>query len=173
MAIVESKLKLGKLTLGGVPPVTPPGPPTGGTEFSCQATNVRIVPSFNDTGDPVETLCGDTLTADTTTDWALQGTSIQDFDSPAGFIEYSWTNNLQNVPFVWQPNETENLYYGTVQVRALEVGGDVNARITTDFEWPIQGMPEVVWVAAAGDDEPAADEEPEPTTGETTTYSIP
>jgi hypothetical protein len=175
MAIVESKLKVGKLTLGGTLPVDPlTGPPTGGTEFSCQATNVRIVPTFNDAGDPVETLCGDKLTADTTTDFALQGTSIQDFDSPAGFIEYSWTNNLVNVPFVWQPNETENLYYGTVQVRALEVGGDVNARITTDFEWPIQGMPEVVWVAAGGatQEAPQEEEEPEPTgPGETTTYS--
>jgi hypothetical protein len=187
MAIVESKLKVGKLTLGGTPPVSPPGPPTGGTEFSCQATNVRIVPTFNDAGDPVETLCGDKLTADTTTDWALQGTSIQDFDSPDGFIEYSWTNNLLNVPFVWQPNETANMYYGTVQVRALEVGGDVNARITTDFEWPIQGMPDVTWVTAGTQEAPAEEEaepqeedeeevyqeeQPEPTgPGETTTYS--
>jgi hypothetical protein len=162
MAIVESKLKTGKLTLGGTLPVdpAPPGPPTGGTEFSCQATNVRIVPSFNDTGDPVETLCGDTLAADTTADWALQGTSIQDFDSPDGFIQYSWENNLENVPFVWQPNASATMYYGTVQVRALEVGGDVNTRITTDFDWPCNGMPEAVWPTVLGDD-PQADEEPD------------
>jgi hypothetical protein len=79
------------------------------------------------------------------------------------------------------------MYYGTVQVRALEVGGDVNARITTDFEWPIQGMPDVTWVTAGTQEAPAEEEaepqeedeeevyqeeQPEPTgPGETTTYS--
>lgn len=173
MAIVESKLKTGKLTLGGTG-----SPPTGGTEFSCQATNVRIVPSFNDTGDPVETLCGDSLSADTTADWALQGTSIQDFDSPDGFIQFSWENNLQNVPFVWEPNTSDVSYTGSVQVRALEVGGDVNTRITTDFDWPCQGMPDATWVAppAPGlDEEPAADEETPPSDEEpvTTSYQAP
>jgi hypothetical protein len=144
MAIVESKLKTGKLTLGVAP----------GTEFACQATNVRIVPSFNEEGDAVETLCGDTLAPATTTTWNLQGTSIQDFDKPNGFIEYSWTNNLLEVPFTWQPNASSAKFTGTVQVRAVEVGGDVNVRLTTDFDWPISGVPTPTWgsavVAASG-----------------------
>lgn len=138
--IVESKLKTGKLTLG-----------TPGTEFACQQTNVRIVPSFNEEGDAVETLCGDTLAPATTTEWALQGTSIQDFDAPGGvsFQQYSWEHNLQEVPFTWQPNTTAVKYVGTVQVRALEVGGDVNTRITTDFDWPVSGQPVATWAPAA------------------------
>jgi hypothetical protein len=159
MAIAESKLKTGTLTLGGTG-----DPPVGGSEFACQATNVRIVPSFNDTGDPVETLCGDTLSADTTVDWALQGTSIQDFDSPEGFIQFSWDNNLTNVPFVWTPNDSGVSYSGTVQVRALEVGGDVNTRITTDFDWPCQGMPEATWVPPLPLDEEQEEDEDEPVT---------
>jgi hypothetical protein len=172
MAIVESKLKTGKLTLGGTG-----SPVTGGVEFACQATNVRIAPTFNDTGDPVETLCGDTLAPDTTTDWALQGTSIQDFDSPDGFIQFSWENNLVNTPFTWQPNASSVSYTGTVQVRALEVGGDVNTRITTDFDWPCQGMPDATWPVAGGaaaepqEEEEEPYQEPEPQVGETTTYS--
>jgi hypothetical protein len=136
MAIVESKLKTGSLLLGG-------------TEFACQATNVRIVPTFNEEGDNVETLCGDTLAPSTTTEWALQGTHIQDWDSAGmGIVEYSWVNNLVTVPFVWKPNASAVTYAGNVQVRALEVGGDVNTRITTDFDWPISGTPEPTWAAA-------------------------
>jgi hypothetical protein len=52
-------------------------------------------------------------------------------------------------------------FYGIVQVRALVVGGDVNTRITADFEWPIKGQPVATWPVVAGD-EPADDEEPEP-----------
>ena len=145
MAIVESKLKTGSLLLGGTG-----SPPTGGTEFACQATNVRIVPSFNEEGDNVETLCGDTLAPSTTTDWALQGTHIQDWDSTGmGIIEYSWVNNLVTVPFIWKPNASAVTYSGEVQVRALEVGGDVNTRITTDFDWPISGMPVPTWASPA------------------------
>src|SRR4051812_16120812 len=103
MAVKESRLKTGKLTLGGVPAVTPPGPPTGGTEFACQQTNITITPAFSDEGDLVETLCGDTVLPTTKTDWSLTGTSIQDFDLPASFLKYTWDNNLVEVPFVWQP----------------------------------------------------------------------
>jgi hypothetical protein len=162
MAVVESRLKQGKLTLGGTMPVSPAtGPPTGGTEFSCQATNVTITPAFSDEGDLVETLCGDTVLPTTKTDWSLTGTSIQDFDSPASFQKYTWDNNLVEVPFLWQPNTGTMEFYGIVQVRALVVGGDVNTRITSDFEWPIKGQPVATWPVVAGD-EPADDEEPEP-----------
>jgi hypothetical protein len=138
--ITESKLKSGKLTLGGTGT-----PPVGGTEFSCQATNVRIVPTFNDQGDEVETLCGDKLSPDTTSTWNLQGTSIQDFDNPESFIKYTWDHNLEKVPFTWQPNANATVVSGIVQMRAVEMGGDVNTRITTDFDWPLDGDPEVTW----------------------------
>jgi len=165
MAVTESKLKTGKLTLGGTPPVTPPGPPTGGTEFSCQATNVTITPAFSDEGDKVETLCGDTVLPTTKTDWSLTGTSIQDFDDPDGFQKYTWDNNLTEVPFLWQPNTGTTVFYGVVQVRALVVGGDVNTRITSDFEWPINGEPTADWPIAVAEEpqaEPEPQEEPEP-----------
>jgi hypothetical protein len=146
MAVVESRLKTGTLSLGGTMPVDPlTGPPTGGTEFSCQATNVTITPSFSDEGDMVETLCGDTVLPTTKTDWTLTGTSIQDFDNPASFQKYTWDNNLVEVPFLWEPNASDVAFYGMVQVRALVVGGDVNTRLTSDFEWSIKGMPTAVW----------------------------
>lgn len=137
MAVRESKLKSGKLLLGTAP----------GVEYACQQTNVRIVPEHNEDGDEQETLCGDVLTAATTTSWSLQGTAIQDWDAPGGlgFIQYSWINDGLTVPFSWQPNAGATTLTGNVTVRALELGGDVNTRITSDFEWPMAGKPTTVW----------------------------
>jgi len=138
MAVIESKLKTGKLLLGTAP----------GVEYACQQTNVRIVPEHNEDGDTQETLCGDVLTPVTTTTWSLQGTAIQDWDAPStddSFVKYSWENNGTTVDFSWQPNAGATTITGQVTVRALELGGDVNTRITSDFEWPIAGEPTVVW----------------------------
>jgi hypothetical protein len=157
--ITESKVKNGTLTLGGTAGV-------GGTEFACQATNVRLTPSHDESGDEVETLCGDKLPPDVKTTWSLAGTSIQDFDDPAGFIKFSIDNNLEDTEFSWQPNAGDTTVAGTVQVRALEVGGDVNARITTDFEWPVQGDPDWTWPAPGGGAVVATTETPD-TEGET------
>ena len=140
MAIVESKLKTGKLVLGGtaVPAVAP------AIEVSCQPTNVRLEPTHNEEGESAETLCGDTLAPSTTTTWALMGTSIQDFDDPDGFTHYCYDNNLDSVPFMWQPNANATKYTGTVNIRAVPIGGDVNTRITHDFEFPVEGALTVV-----------------------------
>jgi hypothetical protein len=143
VAVNEARLKTGKLTLGGAAGV-------GGTEFACQQTNVRVTPSHDETGDEVETLCGDKLAPDVKTSWSLAGTSIQDFDSPDGFVQYSVEHNLEVVEYSWQPNAGTFEVTGTVQVRAVEIGGDVNTRLTTDFEWPCQDDPVFTWPAVAG-----------------------
>lgn len=137
MPVVESKLKTGSLKLGLAP----------GTEFGCQETNVRITPEHNEAGDPTETLCGDVLTASTTVTWTLNGTAIQDWDAPGGvsIVQYSWAHDGETVPFEWKPNAGATLFTGNVTIRALELGGDVNTRITTDFSWPMTGKPTTVW----------------------------
>jgi len=166
--ITESKLKEGKLTLGGTGT-----PPVGGTEFACQATNVRVVPTFNDVGDEVETLCGDKLSPDTKATWNLQGTSIQDFDGVDSFVQYTWEHNLEKVPFSWQPNASAVVVSGTAQIRAVEMGGDVNTRITSDFDWPMDGDPVVTWPTAAGVSTETTEPEPTEEPADVETYSIP
>ena len=52
MAIVESRLKDGTLTLGTAPDTI---------DFSCQVINARINSSYDDDGDAEETLCGDVM----------------------------------------------------------------------------------------------------------------
>jgi hypothetical protein len=134
--ITESRLKSGLLTLGG------DDLGVGGVEFSCQASNVHVTPSYNDDGDQLETLCGDVIPPGKKESWVLAGTSIQDFDDPLGFLTYCFDNRMTTVPFVWQPNLTAApKWSGQVVIVALEEGGDVNTRLTTDWEFDVSGVP--------------------------------
>lgn len=131
MPITESRLRLGTLTLGGV-------------SFATQATNVRLVPSTEEDGDPLEVLSGDEILPDDATTWALAITAVQDFEEEAGFVNYAMSNAGDVVAFVWAPAGAGTgtvSYAGNVKVRPVEVGGDVNARLTTEAEWPVEGDP--------------------------------
>jgi hypothetical protein len=136
MAIVESRLKDGVLKIG----------PTGSEQdFSCQVTNARINSSYSDDGDPLETLCGDEIPAGRKLDGrALAGTFVQDWTAAAAasITEFVWTHDLETMAFEYQPNGTAGpTLTGTLrlEVPAETYGGDVNSRITSDFEWSIIG----------------------------------
>jgi hypothetical protein len=136
VAIVESRVKKGELTFTtGTPPGTP-------TSFACQASNVRVTPSYDDDGDAVETLCGDEIPAGKKESWVIQGTSIQDFDDPDGFLTFCFENRMSTVPFEWTPNiEGAPVWAGSAVIVALEEGGDVNTRLTTDWSFDLSGEP--------------------------------
>jgi hypothetical protein len=130
--IVESRVKEGTLTFGT---------DTGTDPFSCQVSNIRITPTADDDGDEVETLCGDKIAPGKKMSYTLAGTIVQDFDVD-GFLQYCWDNQTETVPFTWTPNTTgAPTWTGDVVIIALEEGGDVNTRLTTDFEFDISGTP--------------------------------
>ena len=132
MTVIESRVKQGSLTIGG-------------EVFSCQPTAVAIEPSNEggDAGDDVEVLCGDKLSGASGASLAanLTLTAIQDFTAESGtesLIGYSWAHNAETVDFVWGPTaDPQDEWTGKVTVQALNIGGDVNTRITSDAEWPI------------------------------------
>lgn len=129
MTITESRLKGGTLTLDAIP-------------FATQATNVRLEPNTDEVGDPIETLSGDELSASDETSWTLVIEAIQDFDDVEGFVRFALDNAGDLVPFVWRPNSTStNQFTGTVRVRPVVIGGDVNKRLPTTANWPLQGDP--------------------------------
>lgn len=152
MTIVESRVKQGSLVVGG-------------EAFSCQPTSAAIEPSNDTAGgdDNVEVLCGDTLSAASaaTLTANLTLTAIQDFTAPSGtesLIGYSWAHNSETVDFTWNPTaDPDDEWSGKVTVQALNVGGDVNTRITSDASWPVTeltmparlGGKKVIGVAAA------------------------
>lgn len=132
MTVQRSKVKEGALHLdAGATPL----------DLSCQPTNIRLSPS-TDTGDEVETLCGDILPGEAKTTWVLNGTSVQDFNDPAGFLNFAFDHDGEEIGFTWQPNADGPLFTGTVRVAAMEIGGDVNAQLTSDFAWSMGGKPE-------------------------------
>jgi hypothetical protein len=135
--ITESRVKQGTLTFDGGAGGEDPA-----TAFACQASTVKVTPSYSDDGSDIETLCGDSMPAGKKVTWTLNGTSVQDFDDPEGFLAYCFDNTLTTVPFTWQPNITgAPSWSGTCVIKALEEGGDVNTRLTTDWEFDITGRP--------------------------------
>lgn len=138
--ITESRLRTGKLTFG--PPETP-------VVFACQATAVTVTPSYDDDGDPLETLCGDTIAAGKKASYTIAGTSVQDFDNPQGFLSYCWNTQMQQVAFTWQANPSAPTWAGNCVILALPEGGEVNTRLTTDWEFEIVGSPYRAYAWAA------------------------
>lgn len=131
--ITESKLKTGTLTLDALP-------------FAAQATNVSLVPSVDEQGDPIETLSGDQKGADEVTTWVLKIEAVQDFDNVSGFVKFCFDNAGQSVPFSWEASPTSPTWSGSLTVRAVEFGGPVNTRNTTEAEFPVIGTP--TWTPA-------------------------
>lgn len=141
MTINESRLKNGTLSF------TPTTPPGTAVNYECQATNVHVTPSYEDDGDAVETLCGDTKAPGKKGTYVLAGTVIQDFDLEAGFQAFTWEHEAETVAFEWVPNDvtTGPTITGSCVIVGLEIGGDVNTRLTTDFEFATEGKPTITW----------------------------
>lgn len=130
MAITESRLKDGTLTLGTAP---------GDIDFSCQVINARVNTSYEDDGSAQETLCGDLIAPGRKLSArSLAGTFIQDWTATESIIDYCYLNELADVTFTYSPNgATGVVLTGTVRVEVPSetYGGDVNTRVTSDFEW--------------------------------------
>lgn len=130
--IEDSRLKAGTLTVDGQP-------------FARQMTSVSLEPSEEEEGEAIETLSGATVEPDEVTSWVLNLGAVQDFDDPAGFVEFARANKGDTVAFTWEPNTGGPAYSGTVKVRAVTIGGDVATRLTTTKAWPVIGEPTVTY----------------------------
>lgn len=125
--IEDSRLKGGTLVLDAI-------------AFAKQQTEVALTPSVSEEGDRVEVLSGAVIEPDEITTWTLDLNAIQDFDDPAGFVEFSRANAGQIVSFSWEPNQIgAPTYAGSVRVRAVKIGGPVATRNQSDTSWPVIG----------------------------------
>lgn len=133
MAIASYKMGPGVLTFGG-----------GAQVASAQVTKAAVEASESvKTADAVKTLSGDELAAEDTVtlSWKLTGTVIQDIQA-AGLVAYTWTNAGAEVTFAFIPDTVEDRQVsGTVRIVPLTIGGDVDARNTSDLSWTIIGTP--------------------------------
>jgi hypothetical protein len=132
MTIIESKVKQGTFTLGTAP---------DDFDTSCQTSSIAIVPQYEEEGDDLEVLCGDTLGKSKTRGNNLVITAVQDFEDPAGFSAWAWEHDLEVVPFAFAPTGTTGpSYSGSVEVQAGQIGGEVGERIFAELEWICVGV---------------------------------
>lgn len=164
MAINESRLKDGILLLGTTPTTL---------DFSCQVTNARINSSYDDDGDAQETLCGDAIAPGRKLGGrSLAGTFIQDWaggTDTTSITLYCFTHDLEVVAFEYTPNGVDARKIAgslRIEVPAETFGGDVNTRITSDFEWqittPLAFTPPLTGVAVQESSSSSSQPEPQP-----------
>lgn len=141
MAVNVSRFGPGTFKLGTAP----------GTDFSCQVQSMALVPT-KDEGDPITTLCGDSVPGSISYDYALEGTILQDLAAASGIAKFTWTNIGVAVPFEFVPvTAAVTKVAGTVIVDPMEIGtsdGAVGDVLTSDISWACVGMPVLTWPAA-------------------------
>lgn len=131
MPVKSYKVGAGELILGET------GAPL---DVSAQTTSVKLTPN-TETEDDVPVLSGDTLAGEDTDSWTLNGTFLQDLD-PLGNVRFCHENRGQIVPFRFVPNSEDGTEIsGECKIRPIEVGGDVKTKPTSDFEFPVIGVP--------------------------------
>jgi len=134
MATTDSRQGPGTLKLGTAAPSM--------IEVAPQAATVKLTPTVN-SNDGTPTLETPEPAPDTSIAWALNISAIQDFEDPAGFVNFLMDHALAELAFEWSPKgpTAAPIYKGTVQVVPIEVGGDVGVQTVTDVELPCVGTP--------------------------------
>jgi len=113
----------------------------GSAEYGFQVSAARLTPSV-DEEDGTPTLAAPDPAPLATVSWALNVDAIQDFEEAAGLTNYLMDNALNEVAFEWTPKTADGTKYaGTVQVRPMEIGGDVKVQVVTSVELPLVGQP--------------------------------
>jgi hypothetical protein len=127
---IDTRLGPGTLKLGA--PLVDYGP---------QISNVLLEPS-QDEEDGTPTLGDPDPLPEITESWVLTGEAVQDFEEPAGLVNYCFDNALTVVAFEWVPNTPAGVKWtGDVLITALPIGGDVAVQNTSAFSFAVQGVP--------------------------------
>jgi len=109
-------------------------------EIATQCTKLALTPSTN-FEDDIPLLSGATIPGDATSTWIVSGTAQQDYEL-ASLELYCYKNRLQDLPFLFTPNNKNAVSYsGVCTIVPLSVGGDVKKRNASDFEFRVIGDP--------------------------------
>lgn len=112
-------------------------------QFAANTTATYLEPSYSD-GDVVDFLDGSSDTEVDEETWTLQGTVRQDLTATGALEDWCLENAGQMVPFTFTPVADEGKSYtGQCKVRAIRIGGDVKAKNTSDFSFPVKGKPTI------------------------------
>lgn len=109
-------------------------------DFSSQVTACEVQVS-TDTEDPIDVLSGEQIDGDSTEEFTLAVTFLQDLTA-AGVVDWSWVNAGDTAAFIFVPNTVaDRSVTGTVRIRRLNIGGDVKKKNTSEVEFTIIGVP--------------------------------
>jgi hypothetical protein len=132
MTIKSYTLGPGALTIGA---------DTGLTVFSSQVTSCKLTPKV-DVGDPINVLSGEQVPGDRDESFTLDGTLLQDFGVTASTTEWLFEHRGELQDFVFTPNTANGREVtGQLTVEAIDVGGDVKTKPTSDFSFTLNGAP--------------------------------
>lgn len=131
MAIKKQKLGPGTLFIGE----------TGsGQEFGAQVTTVAVEPSYSD-GDRQVVLSGDVDQEEAEWEGTLEGEFFQDYGMES-LLRWTWEHDGETLPFKFVPHSASGLEVsGTVKVRPVTIGGEVDTENTSEFEWTLPEKP--------------------------------
>lgn len=133
MPTIDSRQGPGTLQLGTTAPDM--------ISVEAQAATVELTPTVN-SNDGTPTLETPEPAPDTTVTWHLKISAIQDFEDPAGFVNFLMDHALAELPFTWTPiTAGAPVYAGDVQIVPIAIGGDVAVQTVTDVELPLVGQP--------------------------------
>lgn len=139
MAIKSQKLTKGLLTIGDTGTVS---------EWGGQVRAVSLVPEY-DAEDPIPVLSGEKLAGDETKTETLSGTVLDDYSAAGSIFVFSKEHDGEELPFVWEPNSEDGTLRitGTIKMRQIALGGDVDTRNENDFEFQVVGETTTATVA--------------------------
>lgn len=115
------------------------------TNFESQVTACRLVPSVEN-GDPINVLSGEQAPGDRSESFTLRGSLLQDFGRADGIDLTAWCfeHRGETMPFTFTPSTSRGKSVtGQLTVEAIEIGGDVKTKPTSDFEWSLVGAPTI------------------------------
>lgn len=139
MAVETITVGAGQLTIGAASDLT---------NFSSQTTSVKLVPSV-DQGDAIAVLSGESVAGDRTESFNLEGTILQDLGATESKTEWLFEHRGETHAFEFVPNTAKGKKItGSLVVEAVEIGGDVGTKPTSDFEFLVIGEPVLGTVAA-------------------------
>lgn len=115
--------------------------------FSGQTTSCRLIPSV-DQGDNIQVLSGESVAGDRTESWTLEGSFLQDFGATGSTWEKLFDMRGTTQVFEFIPNTAAGKkVLGSLIVEAVELGGDVGTKPTSDFTFTLVGSPVIEAVA--------------------------
>ena len=79
---------------------------------------------------------GRDFSAEVTTDWTLEGTIVDNFDTD-NLANWCFDHSGQTLPFEWVPNNKgATKWNGKVNISPVSIGGDVKSKNSNDFSFP-------------------------------------